>query len=101
MNRVLSKAEIFNIVNDPGGKSLVVKWPNVRDKELILAAIRAKKTTVELSSGRFTIRYSSGIPWKTEPHVLHSTAFITPADDTVVPCGWFDEKSLSRELGEG
>ncbi|HYT40936.1 MAG TPA: hypothetical protein VEP90_01200 [Methylomirabilota bacterium] len=96
--RVLSKAEIEEIVNDEGNKVMAAKWPITKDKEILLDAVEKQAKLVEFSNGViFKIRYSEGASWK-ESDGTHSTVFITPMNGENAPCGWFSAGGLRRDL---
>lgn len=72
-----------------------VIWPLEADRELLLQAVTKKKPKVQFSNGRvFNIKYATraaSIAWGE-----YDVCFISPDDDTFVPCGWFHIKFLLK-----
>lgn len=96
--KVLSKAEIEEIVNDSSRNNHRARWPSTRDKELLLAAMEKQVVMVQFSDGIiFKIRYSEGLNWKASSGT-RSTAFVSPIDGGYVPCGWFSIAGLRGEV---
>jgi hypothetical protein len=97
--RVLSKAEIEEIVNDAKNKEMQrPKWPTTKDRELLLSAIEKRAKLVEFSDGTiFKLRYSEGVSYKASDG-KHSTVFASPMNGEVAPCGWFSLEGLRRDL---
>lgn len=96
--KILSKAEIDEIVNDASNQVMQAKWPTTKDKELLLAAVEKRAKMVEFDGGfLFKIRYSEGTSWKVSEG-KHSTVFVSPINGEVAPCGWFSSEGLRRDL---
>jgi hypothetical protein len=88
-NRVLEAEEITKLVAADDAKLLVKrKWPEDKEKRIILEALTNKKAYVTLKGIRFDIRYSG------------EDAFVSPVKTTgeFVPCGWFSQSGLEKEL---
>lgn len=88
-NRVLEAEEITKLVAADDAKLLIKrKWPEDKEKRVILEALSKKKDYVILKGKRFDIRYSG------------DDAFISPIKSTgeFVPCGWFSKSGLEKEL---
>ncbi len=95
--RVLSKAEIDEIVNDDK-MAQRPQWPKTKDKEILLDAVERRVKMVEFSDGTiFKIRYSEGIAWKASDG-KRSTVFVSPINGGIIPCGWFSLEGLRRDL---
>jgi hypothetical protein len=96
--KVLSKAEIDEIVNDERNNVMVAKWPTTKDKEILADAIERRLKLVEFVDGSvFKLRYSESVSWKVSEG-KHSTVFVSPITGEIVPCGWFSLEGLRRDL---
>ena len=65
-------------------------WPSRADKLLLHEAATKKRKTVTFTNGKkFTVKYDKqqSIAWGGGDG--YDVVFITPADGSLVPCGWF------------
>lgn len=100
MNKVLSEPEIHQLLNRIRESNYTARWPGNEDKKKILEAIKTKQSEVDLEGGKFKISYSEGKKFPTSGET-HSTAFLKPVGESFVPCGWFSERELKKELQDG
>lgn len=67
----------------------------MKDRELIQKATKTKKATVTFTDGMvYKLRYEKkkSLAWGE-----YEAVFVSPADGTFHPCGWFHIKFLLRE----
>lgn len=95
----LSQQQIQNLLLQDQQKPALHRattWPSSNDNKLLFEAASKKKKQVTFSNGRvFDLKYArreASVAWKE-----YDVVFVSPADGSFVPCGWFHIKFLSKE----
>lgn len=94
MARALDKNQAKSLLrhDDRRGSVKASGWLKSGDRKLLYeAAISHKKTVVFNDGKKYAISYAihQSIAWGE-----HEAVFVKPADDRMVPCGWFRVKAL-------